>query len=259
MDRRVQILLDRITGCFKEALGSDLTGVYVHGSLAFGCFTWETGDVDLIVVVKKEPDHFKKRALIRSIMAIEADAPPKGIELSVLLEADCRHFTHPMPYVMHYSKGHATRYLEDPDGHIRRLRGTDRDLAAHITVMHAVGYELMGPKVECVFSKVPAADYIDALMYDIEDAAQNIHQAPVYTVLNLCRVLAYVEEGRMISKDDGGEWGKRNLPEGFVPTVESALEAYRTGGDREKTDRASEEKFALYMLERIVRGTGGRL
>lgn len=252
-EQRVCDLLERIKVCFEQVLGDNLAGIYVHGSLAFGCFTWETGDIDLIAVADSEPSFEQKRSIIQQIMDIESDAPSKGIEFSMLLREDCRNFAHPMPYVMHYSKGHTARYAEDMDGHIRRLCGKDRDLAAHITVMHAVGYPLTGPAVKEMFSEVAAKDYLDALICDIEDAACQIHENPVYVILNLCRVRAFLKDGSVLSKADGGRWGLDHLPEDCALLVRAALEGYAG----EKCGRMLKDKdalngFAAYMLKAIT-------
>ena len=115
MDKRAEQILERLQRLFEEILGDNLTDIYVHGSLAFGCFSWETGDIDLIIAVKEEPSLRQKKRIITAIIEIEKDAPPKGIEMSVLLEKDRRAFRHPMPYVLHYSGSHTERYLEDMD------------------------------------------------------------------------------------------------------------------------------------------------
>ncbi|MBR6767134.1 MAG: DUF4111 domain-containing protein [Clostridia bacterium] len=255
MDKRTDAILKRIQTLFEDVLGENLAGGYVHGSLAFGCFTWETGDIDLIIIAREEPSHEQKKRIIAGIIEIEKDGPPKGIEMSVLLEKDCRSFRHPMPYVLHYSKGHTEQYLRDMDGHINRLRGTDRDLAAHFTVMRAVGYPLTGPAVREMFPEVQRQDYFESIFYDIENAASEIHENPVYMILNLCRVLAYAEDGSVLSKKSGGEWGKANLPEAFASLAERALECYGSGKNC-VFDAGLLERYADYMLENIRTAAG---
>ena len=48
-DERIQVLLPRLTALFTHVFGSHLAGLHVHGSLAFGGFHWDTGDIDLPV------------------------------------------------------------------------------------------------------------------------------------------------------------------------------------------------------------------
>ena len=51
-----QTLLDKFTHAVKEITGEKLTGIYLHGSLAMGCFHPEKSDIDLIVVGGKDFD-----------------------------------------------------------------------------------------------------------------------------------------------------------------------------------------------------------
>ncbi|MGN7761522.1 nucleotidyltransferase domain-containing protein [Paenibacillus sp. 22594] len=48
-----QALLDQVVAPFKEELKGNLLGIYLHGSLAMGCFNPLKSDVDFLVVVKK--------------------------------------------------------------------------------------------------------------------------------------------------------------------------------------------------------------
>jgi streptomycin 3"-adenylyltransferase len=72
----------------------------------------------------------------------------------------------------------------------------------------------------------------------------------VYVILNLCRVLAWLKEGCVLSKEEGGRWGRKNLPEKLIPVVESALECYRTGGKMPCSGRML-DGFAGHMLGEI--------
>ena len=125
-------LLDAIRDDFRRILCENLIGMYVHGSIAFGCFTWEHSDVDFLVVVRRPLTHGQQVELIRSLIARTPDAPPKGIEMSVVLEKYCRYFEYPTPFELHFSNGHLAQYCMDIDGHCRKLHGClDPDLAGH--------------------------------------------------------------------------------------------------------------------------------
>ncbi|MGO1369198.1 nucleotidyltransferase domain-containing protein [Senegalia sp. (in: firmicutes)] len=45
-------ILDIIIDRFKSILDSNIVGIYLHGSLAMGCYT-DASDIDFIVVVKE--------------------------------------------------------------------------------------------------------------------------------------------------------------------------------------------------------------
>ena len=226
---RETALLNDICSGYRAILGSKLDGFYVHGSVAFGCFTWETGDLDFIACVNAPLTQAEKEALIRLLLDRTKDAPPKGFEMSVVLTAHCRHFVHPAPFETHFSAAHQARAEADLPTYCRDMHGDDPDLAAHFTVLRHVGLTLFGPPAREMFGEVPRQAYLDSILQDVEDAAREISSAPVYATLNLCRTLAYLTEGCVLSKAQGGQWGLAHLPERHHPLLRSALAAYRTG------------------------------
>ena len=243
-------LLEQIKNEYLAILSDSLIGFYVHGSYAFGCFSWERGDLDFLVVVTEEPTLSQKRALIEVLLANEKYAPPKGFEMSVVTSDAVKPFVYPTPYVLHYSNAWREAYQRDLDGTLTRLRGTDPDLAAHVTVLHAVGITLHGAPMEDVFAPVPHDAYLDSIRYDIEHAREDIDENPVYITLNLCRVLGYLRGAGVLSKEGGGVWGIAHLPCEFVPLVSAALAYYRDGVPF-AYDAAAGQAFADYMHSEI--------
>ena len=71
-------MLRQISLRYQRILGADLVGISVHGSLAFGCFHWQSSDVDFLVVTRREPAQAQKEALIRTLLELMPLAPPKG-------------------------------------------------------------------------------------------------------------------------------------------------------------------------------------
>lgn len=241
-------LLARVCNAYRAVLGEKLTGFYVHGSIAFGCFTWATGDVDFLAVVNAPLIQGEKEALVRILLDMSPEAPPKGFEMSVVLREACRHFRYPTPFELHFSNSHKPRAEADLSAYCRDMHGTDPDLAAHFTVVRSVGYALWGEPVEEAFGEVPRESYVASILADVENAPAEIGANPVYMTLNLCRVLAYLEDSAVLSKRQGGRWGMRRLPEEYRPLVQNALAAY-DGADYPETTGL--EAFAAEMLRRI--------
>ena len=240
----------RFTDGFAGILGDNLAGVYLHGSAAMGCFREEVSDLDLLAVVRESPDDAAKLALMDVTAGLDALGPAKGIEMSVVRKDVCRPFVYPTPFELHYSRMHLARYRSNPEEYVRTMKGTDKDLAAHFTVIRRRGIRLYGEPAGDVFGEVPADDYLDALLYDVGDAREEITNQPCYLTLNLARVLAWVTDGAVLSKQEGGEWGLRNLPERFLPAVRQALAAY--GGKTEgEYDPDVLREYAGYVLDRI--------
>lgn len=243
-------LLDKIALAAKNILGETLTGVYLHGSLAMGCFNPAKSDIDLILVIKGEMTDWQKRQFMESVAELNAQAPAKGLELSVVKEEVCRDFVYPTPFELHFSPAHLQWWQEDPEGYIQRMKGTDPDLAAHFTIIRKYGIVLAGAAVEEVFGPVPGEAYLDSIRLDVENAPEEVQDNPVYVLLNLCRVAAWVEESQILSKQQGGEWGLAHLPVKYQPLISNALSAYRSEGEMHP-DAALAQEFCREMLGRL--------
>lgn len=245
----VRAQVDRFVRGVQGVLGADVTGIYLHGSLAMGCFNPDRSDIDLLVVTRTPMDARHKRDL--ATLALACSGAPRPLEVSFLTEAGMRPWRHPAPFDLHYSESYREAFVAvlSGDGWVDWLMRdlTDPDLAAHITVTLARGICLAGAPAAHVFAPVPRADYVDALWYDVETAPEAIVQDPVYLTLNLARVLCYLREGRICSKQEGGEWGARTLPAEHRPLLASALACYRGAGRGEGFDPLALQRYALYM------------
>ncbi|MBQ1255887.1 MAG: DUF4111 domain-containing protein [Clostridia bacterium] len=247
---KIECLLERFVLDTKEVLRENLTGIYLHGSLVMGCFHEKKSDVDLLVVVNNPMSMEQKRAYLEKIIRLNEHAPAKGIEMSVVLKSDMMHFHHPAPFEMHFSNAHLKDYKADPEGKLLSLCGTDRDLAAHVTILRRFGKTLFGEEIPRVFSDVSRKDYLDALMYDIENAPEDILENPMYTTFSLCRILAYAAAGEVLSKKDGAMWFIQREKEEYHEIVRSAIRAYETDEDM-IADSETAQAFSKYMLSKI--------
>lgn len=248
--RSYEAVLNRITGEYQKILGDKLVGIYVHGSIAFGCFHWETGDIDFIVIIRDLLTLEEKEELIQVLLDLQEAAPPKGLEMSVVLDKYCNPFVYPTPFELHFSNMHKESCRNNLKKYCQEMYGTDKDLAAHFTVILAVGRVLCGEDIPAVFGKVPRENYLDSIRSDIENAADEIRENPVYFILNLCRVLVFMEEDTVVSKEQGGKWALRKLPEIYRPVIKKALRNYFGSGAFRAEERELKE-FAEYMLGEI--------
>lgn len=242
-------ILENIKTEYHSILKEKLVGIYVHGSIAFECFNWEKSDIDFLVVINERLNQKEKEALITQILNLDEYCPTKGIEMSVVLDKVCKPFVYPTPYELHYSNSYREEYKTNLSGVCEQLNGVDKDLAAHITVINQVGITLYGKEIEEVFVPVSKEFYVDGILYDVENVKEEITENPVYYILNLCRVLAYLQNGLILSKKQGGEWGIENLSNKYTKLVKIAMDCYAGITDFEDDDLLQD--FALYMLEQI--------
>ena len=245
-------ILSRIRVCCEDAFGTSLVGIYVHGSIAFSCFDPRVSDIDFLVVLDEPPTVAQKKQLLQVLLDLTPHCPQKGLEMSVVLARYCRPFIYPTPYEFHFSNAHLARAKRDPEEYCTNFYGTDKDLAAHFTVTRAVGQTLCGKPIDEVFGEVPRECYLDSIRYDVENAAEDITENPVYIILNLCRVAAYLRDGAILSKKSGGEWGLMQLPPRYHAILRAALSAY-TMGDTYPHAPMTEQQLANEMLAEIFR------
>ncbi len=217
------------------ATGLAPSGVYVHGSLAMGCFYRAKSDVDLLVVVREALTPGQRERAARALAERAGTRPmPGDLELSVLTERQAAEGTR--EYEVHYSAYWTERILAGEVDY--ESTNEDPDLAAHLTVVRARGVALSGRPAVDVFGEVPDEDYLGAIEADLRDV--DLVAEPYYGVLNACRVLMVRESPQVVSKDEGGEWALKTLPEEHKPVIEQALRCYRSARAVAPEDRGTD-------------------
>ena len=234
----------------QEILKDNLIGIYLHGSSVMGCFNPKKSDLDFIVVVNEPMQDDVKRKIMDMIVEVNESGPAKGIEMSIVTKSVCNPFTYPTPFELHFSVMHIGWYMDNPNDYIQKMKGTDKDLAAHFTMIGKRGKCLCGLPIEDVFAPVPKADYMDSIWEDIAEAEEDILNNTMYITLNLARVLAYKNEGLILSKKEGGEWALNNIPEEYHLLIKAALSEYADANDV-SYDYELAKQYARYMIQEI--------
>ena len=247
---KYQDLLKEIVEDSRQIFDTNLVGVYLHGSMAMGGFNPHKSDIDLIFVIKDDITDEQKLAFMERVVALNERAPQKGIELSVVKEKYCNDFVYPTPFELHFSTMHLKWFTENPQDYVEKMKGEDADLAAHFTIINHYGITLYGKARESVFSQVPRENYIDSICEDISSAKEEVLENPIYIILNLCRVLAYLQENLVLSKVDGGEWGLKNVDSKYHSLIEDALKCYSSDVEM-NIDETMSVEFCTYILKGI--------
>lgn len=250
ISQQIDDLINDFVAQSKKILQDNLVGIYLHGSLVMGCFNPQKSDIDLIIVVEQPLSDSVKIAYMDMVVACNACGPAKGIEMSIVLKKVCKPFVYPTPFELHFSAGHLEWFEADPDEYIKEMNGTDKDLAAHFTIICKRGKCLYGAPIKEVFAEVPNSDYMDSIWYDVENAAEEITLYPMYLTLNLARVLAYKEDGLVLSKKEGGEWAIKAVPSKFHPLIQGAIREYSENAEF-IYDNALAKQYAEYVIKRI--------
>lgn len=243
----IKLYIESIVGVFVEELNENLIGVYLHGSLAMGCFNPEKSDIDLLVIVKENSPNVTKIKIINKLKML-TEGHRNQLEMSIIVEKYLIEFVYPTPFELHYFH---PRYLIDKNFICGGKGFYDPDIAGHIVVTQHRGITLVGTDIKKVFKPIDKQFYINSIFNDIEDASKAILQKPVYFTLNLCRVLYFLKEGEISSKREGGEWGKYNLPQEYEEIITQCLDLYN--GSSMNIDCNDHELvgFADWMVKEI--------
>lgn len=214
----------------QTLMGNALAGVYLHGSLAYGCFNPDASDLDLLVLASRPLLRDTKLGIAQA--CLRRSCAPVPVELSVLTPSDLTPRQYPTPYQFHFSEAWRERlttdttslaWLQWPSGQ----QGTDPDLAAHLTLARARGVALIGPPPAAVLPDVPPADYLASITADSEAALTQPLANPVATVLNLCRIAWYLRAQVLSSKEEAGVWAQETARPAHRQLIGQALATYR--------------------------------
>ena len=237
----------------QALLETNLSGIYLHGSLAMGCFNPDCSDVDLLVVTARGMSIETKRRVVQ--LLLHASMAPSPIEISFLVAQQMHPFQHPLPFDLHYGESHREQYRQALiNGEWMQWNDEtkrDIDLAAHLTVTLVRGICLFGKPIKEVFPAVPAQYYAASIADDFQWGRNRMASNPLYFILNACRVYAYLLDGSIFSKDEGGSWGLLTLPGEYHSVIAQALEIYRGRRKDEPFDVAALDQFAAYMDEQL--------
>ncbi|MCC6445668.1 MAG: DUF4111 domain-containing protein [Armatimonadetes bacterium] len=245
----IRIQLHLIVDELASLLADNLVGLYLHGSLAMGCFSPGRSDLDLLAVTRERMPLEAKRLLAESLLRLSKSPAP--VEISFLSQTGLSPWRYPTPFDFHYSEDWREAYRRQlVDGSWRQWNDRvqeDPDLAAHITVLLNRGVRLFGKPIADTFPPAPHEDYLASILDDFEWGLERIAQNPVYFILNACRIYAYLRERKVFSKAEGGPAVLVILPEDLQGAVGQALKIYT--GELRDAGFAPDllQKFSDYM------------
>lgn len=234
-------------------LADNIVGIYLHGSLALGCFNPARSDLDLLVITRQRMTVDMKRDLAE-LLLVTSNAP-YPIEISFLPYTDLTPWRYPTPFDFHYSETWREQTRQAlQDGRWRQWnehRAQDPDLAAHVTITRHRGICLYGAPIAQLLPEVPKEDYLASILSDVRDSFNWIMDNPVYSILNACRVYAFVRDGLVYSKQEGGEWAFAIVPDELRPVIAMALEAYASDEQTVQFDPVAVAAFVSTMRRQL--------
>ena len=226
--------INRVVDIWKRHLGDDLIGVYLHGSIALNAFYPDSGDIDLLVVVKDSMGISTKLEIAKDI--IEIDRKPCPLEMSAVKQTNAINWKTPGNCVFHYSDFWTEKYqkrFENPaaEVYVADHEFPDADVTSYIKLLKQCGIVLYGREIEEVFADVSDEDFWLAISDDVDEYDFHAYDARYFAsnVLILGRILSFKKEKRILSKYEGGLWMIKNVPENLKYLPELAMKIWFEG------------------------------
>jgi predicted nucleotidyltransferase len=241
---------------FEHILERKLLGIYLEGSLASGGFQPARSDINVIAVVKENIDISLKRGLVELLLRISN--MPRPLDVYVLAEKDLSPLQLPLSFELHYNEQlREAMQQEMRDGswqHWNDTTHSDSELTISLAILQRSGIVLSGKPIEDTLPAIPETTFREALVQSLEVARARLPQDPIAFVLNACRTIAYWQDGSVLSKDAGGNWGLVHLPERFHALIEQSLAFYRGEALKRPVGRGVLNDFAEYISSAMMKG-----
>jgi hypothetical protein len=216
-------VLVALTSGIDDALGDQLVGLYLTGSLTYGDFDRGSSDIDYLAVMTREIDASQRTALEQLHMEIGERFPEwreriEGSYVTVDMLPQVQPPTQGRPYVNQGA-------FWDPDPPY------GNEWILNLYVLRECGIALVGPDPADLIAPVDIADVREASKRDLIDERvptlvdptmyDDPHQQ-AYSVLTLCRILHRQHNDGVASKRVASAWVKARYGEPWRSLVENA-------------------------------------
>lgn len=254
----VKAQIDKVTEIWSAQLCDSLIGVYLHGSIALGCFAEGNSDIDVLIVSGRRIKRDERLTIAREIM--EIDGQPSRLEMSAIFRDDLVPWQYPTPCQFHYSDFWTERYRNMLSGEIKENPiidedFSDPDIACHVRLTLQSGICIYGKPIKDVFPPVPEQDFWQSISGGIDAYDFHAYEPRYYAsnILTLGRILSYRKEKRILSKYDGGVWTLNYVPERFRYIIADALNVWYAGTPGIKYKQEDIRDLRQFLLDEINR------
>ena len=195
---------------WRSALGRNLAGVYVHGSLSIGAFNSRTSDIDLLATTRTLTDGPANERLREVHQAMQGWGDDGWADRLEAIFVPAKTLTLPgiprLPVLeLHPDEGLNVQPL-----------GPDFVLQKWILRQH--GITLYGPRIAKIVAPVGAHELREAVLGTLRESwlpqlefpgefLKRVYQA--YAVLTMCRALCLLITGDVVTKPEAASWAMR--------------------------------------------------
>jgi len=205
----VQVVLARLLEGVNLALGDDLVGVYLFGSVATGDYEPGISDVDTVALLRSDLTAAQLAALDRLHRDIADEMPvwDERVEVVYLSTRALRDLRVRTSAAARISPGELFHAIE-----------VDRGWLIDWYRLREVGVALSGPPATSVVPTITREAYVGGvreLMLRWPDWIGGLDNrgSQAYAILTMCRGLRTIRTGDHVSKRVGARWASRELPQ----------------------------------------------
>ncbi len=189
-----------MTGQLITVSGGALQAAYLHGSAVLGGWVPGRSDVDMLFVTADGIGGGVVERMGQALCEAAGRCPGRELECSVVTVAQAGRPAPPWPFVLHVAAGPGKPGRMVHSG--GRSPG-DADLLMRYAVCRTAGWPVCGPPAGELIGVVPRRVILDHLAGQLAWGIE--HASEAYAVLNACRALIYLTDGKIVSKIAGGE------------------------------------------------------
>lgn len=214
---------DDVVRLVREVLGTNVIGLYLHGSAVLGGLR-PLSDIDVFGVSIRTLTLEERRVLVDRIMPISGSRSPGGrpVELTVAVQSEVRPWRYPPQADFQYGEWLRSEYER---GELP-MATPSPDIAPLITMVLAGDRALFGPPPAEVLDPVPHDDLLHAILDGIPGVLADLDSDTRNVILTLARIWTTVATGTIRSKDAAADWALARLPDEHRPVLSHARAIY---------------------------------
>jgi hypothetical protein len=202
----INAILTTLTGYAHDILGDTFTGLYLHGSLAYGDFNPRTSDIDFVVVTQG----LLPSGTFYALKEMHSGLFASGLAWCQKLEGAYI----PKDQLRRHDPAHAPIPWLGMDGHFA-MEKLGSDWILQRWILREKGITVSGPSLHGLIDPISPDDLREAVRQNLRAWWSPPFPSPdrflrgeyqAYAVLTMCRSLFVLEHGRVASKPEAARW-----------------------------------------------------
>jgi hypothetical protein len=242
----INAILNFLLPDVQAILGNQFTGMYLHGSLAYGDFNPETSDIDFLVVTQAA----LPVRTFTALKALHARLFQSRLAWSQKLEGAYL----PNQLLRRHIPAHAPIPWLGVDGHFA-LETLGSDWIIQRWILREKGLVVSGPPLAGLIDPVSPQALRQAVRGSLREWWSPPFPSPerfqssayqAYAILTMCRSLYVLEHGHLASKPEAARWAMQSLGAPWRALISSAS-AFRPGMEFNRLEETVD--FIRYTLD----------